>query len=209
MKKRSTQKSFFKREKSEYGGDLLRTRAGRKRARPLSTKFTMHLVLRSTKAKGAKSFIRHRKFIDETLTKFANKYGVAIVSSGNAGNHLHLQIKLATRYSYKPFIRAVTGVIAMKIGGVSRWTKGESKQVSGIYEDSRIQSKRFWDRRPFTRIVESFKAYSNLKNYVRVNELEGFGKSRIFARMEVAIENTKRDLQKAIATMSRQSLVRI
>lgn len=182
MAKRSHQQTLLKKHKTEYGGDLLKTRAGRKHGRPLSTKSTMHLVLRSTRATGAKSFHRFRKPVIEILNNFASKYGVKIVTFANAGNHLHLQLKLSNRYAYNKFIRAVTSAIAMKVSGRNRWTvDAESTKPT-----------KFWDRRPFSRIVESFKAYLNLKDYIRINRLEGEGYCRKGARFEVGMENIKR-----------------
>lgn len=198
MAKRPQQKQLIKKTKTEYGGDLLKTREGRKHGRPLSTTSTMHIVLRSTQAKGSKSFYRYRKPITEILSKFADKYGIKIVTFANAGNHLHLQIKLSNRFAYFKFIRAVTAAIAMKVGGVNRWTKKlatyEVKQHEMAQQTSSSSDRlrnRFWDRRPFSRVVESFKAYLNLKDYIRINQLEGEGYCRKGARFEVGMENIR------------------
>src|SRR4051812_4848501 len=138
------QLSFLKKENGAYGGELLKTRHGRSRPRPLDTRSTMHLVLRSSKAKGEWSFKRprHERAIQAVLKKFADRYGIRVLSLANVGNHLHFQIKLTNRHMYRPFIRAVTAAIAMAVTGASRWKplKKEAKD-------------RFWDYRPFTRIV--------------------------------------------------------
>ncbi|WP_410965191.1 hypothetical protein, partial [Salmonella sp. SAL4435] len=81
-------------------------------------------------------------------------YAVKIVNFANVGNHLHLQIKLTNRFTYKPFIRAVTSAIAMKVSGRSRWNKGD--EVAG---------KKFWDLRPFTRVIESLRAFLTIRDY--------------------------------------------
>lgn len=185
--RRKFQPALIKKNKTEYGGEYLKKRSGRSHGRPLSTKSTMHIVLRSTKATGAKSFKRFRKDIAAILEKFGSKYAVQIVSLGNAGNHLHLQIKLSNRYTYCKFIRAVTSAIAMKVGGVTRWTK----QVDHSPNDNAKSSERFWDRRPFSRVVESFREFLNLKDYIRINELEGYGYCRKGARFEVAMEKLR------------------
>ena len=114
---------MLKNEKSAYSGDLLRTCAGRSHARPLATRETMHLVLRSTKAKGAWSFRAPRNFknIQRIVEHFSARYGVRVISMANVGNHLHLQIKLANRFGYRPFIRALTGAIAISVTGPTRW----------------------------------------------------------------------------------------
>lgn len=166
--------SLLKKQKSAYGGELLKKRKGRLSGRPLTTKETMHLVLRSTKAKGEWSFKRPKNEhkIQQIIHKFSIRYGVKIISMANVGNHLHFQIKLSHRYTYKPFIRAITSAIMMAVTNASRWHK---KLAS--------QSQKFWDNRPYTRFVQSFKAYLNLKDYIKINQLEGMGIDRDFARL--------------------------
>ena len=140
----------------------------------------MHLVLRSTKAKGGWSFKkrRHEGKISEITDRFAKKYGVKIFSLANVGNHLHFQIKLTNRFGYYPFIRAVTAAIAMAVTGASRWKplKKEAKD-------------HFWDCRPFTRVIRSFKEVLNLRDYIRINKLEGYGYRRDEARLIVSAFN--------------------
>jgi REP element-mobilizing transposase RayT len=188
---------FLKNEPKAYGGTLLRTREGRSRPRPLDTRTTMHLVLRSTKAKGDWSFktSRNDKRVREIVKKFADKNGVRVLSMANVGNHLHFQIKLTSRHTYRPFIRAVTAAIAMAITGASRWAPLE-KQLKGRSSAGRAPSspaKRFWDYRPFTRIVQSLTALLVLKDYIRINELEGEGYAREHARWVIARENIWRN----------------
>lgn len=137
----------------------------------------MHLVLRSTRAKGGLSFktAKNSKAISGIVGKFGKKYGVQIVSLANVGNHLHFQIKLGNRFAYKPFIRAITAAIAMAVSGVSRWNKGNGDK--------------FWDRRPFTRIVDGgLRAILTLRDYIRLNQLEGFGYKRDTARIIIREE---------------------
>jgi hypothetical protein len=167
------QLAFFKRATSEYGGELLKTRAGRAHARPLDSKNTMHLVLRSSRAKGEMSFRRpqHQRAIQGIIRKFSAKYGVKVLSLANVGNHLHIHLKLSTRYGYTPFIRAVTSAIAMAVTGRSRWSKTPKKK------------EKFWDLRPFTRIVVGLRAYFTLRDYVELNQFEGAGVPREHALM--------------------------
>ncbi len=213
------QSEFFKKQKSAYGGDLLTTRKARARPRPLCTRNTMHLVLRSTKAKGEWSFKKpsNERKIEALLKKFSLRYGVKVISLANVGNHLHFQIKLSNRFTYRPFIRALTASIAMAVTGSSRWkplyksgahpsqnktARGAPKvnkedKAANVNDESgsdqsatgaaRKNAKtRFWDYRPFTRIVESFRAVLNLRDYIRINQLEGYGYRRDQARWIIA-----------------------
>lgn len=181
---------------SSYGGKLANTRAGRAGARPLSTKNSMHLVLRSTQACGTKSFRygQNRKKIRAIIEKFAKKYAVRLHSMANVGNHLHLHFQLTRRETYKPFIRAITAAIMMAVTGMSRWTKAQDR----IQEKQK--KKRFWDLRPFTRIVSSWTGFLKLKDYIAINQLEAVGHTRDSARFYVAWENAAqaeaRDRQK-------------
>lgn len=183
MSKRKPQLSLLKKHSSAYGGELLKTRKGRASGRPLSTKATMHLVLRSSKAKGRMSFRHFRKEITQILNKFSAKHSVKIVSFANVGSHLHLQIKLANRFTYRPFIRAVTSAIAMKVAGRNRWT------VSSKNDEDK---EKFWDLRPFTRVIESLKAFLTLRDYIEINQLEGFGYTRDDARWEMTLDKERR-----------------
>ncbi|MGZ3695136.1 MAG: hypothetical protein ACXWQO_13400, partial [Bdellovibrionota bacterium] len=114
------------------------------------------------KAQGALSFKRpaNAHKIRLIVKKFSEKYGIKILSLANVGNHLHFQIKLGNRYTYRPFIRAITAAIAMAVSGVSRWKKSAGK---------------FWDYRPFTRVVKGLRGYLQLRDYVEINRLEGEG----------------------------------
>ena len=129
----------------------------------------MHLVLRSTRARGEWSFRRpkNERRIRQLADRFARRYGVRVLSLANVGNHLHFHVKLSNRHLYRPFIRALTGAIAMAVTGASRWKPLEGK---------------FWDYRPFTRIIQSFRGFLNLRDYIRINQLEGAGVERIEAR---------------------------
>ncbi len=168
------QKEFFKKQELAYGGELLKKRNGRVSGRPIVTRHTMHLVLRSSRAKGKWSFLepKNKVITREILKKFAAKYGVKLLHGANVGNHIHLEIQLTNRYTYKPFIRAVTAAIAMKITGVSRW---KTKAQVGITK--------FWDLRPFTRVVVGRRAQLSLKDYIKINRLEGQGFKRDIAKV--------------------------
>ena len=164
-----------------YGGELLKKRAARRSGRPLTTKNTIHLVLRSSRATGKWSFkhSHHEKMITEIISTFARIHRIQLISLANVGNHLHLQIQLSQIHTYRKFIRAVTASIAMKITGASRWRPKES-----------LGLKKFWDYRPFTRIVKSYSAYLTLRDYITINQLEGCGYRRDEARFFAKFYNT-------------------
>jgi putative transposase len=178
---RAQQTDLFPKQSKSYGGILLNKRKNRTYARPISTSRSMHLVLRSSKAVKDKSFKtpKNKKLILQIFTKFSIKYGLQIISLANVGTHLHLHIKVAKRAGYLRFIRAVTAAIAMGVSGRNRWTVGPAKNGKRAKE-------KFWDYRPFTRIIEGFRALLHLRDYVQINQLEGLGLSRLQARMMLA-----------------------
>jgi hypothetical protein len=203
MAKRSSQMKLLRSENKSYGGELLKTRKGRSTPRPLDTKNTMHVVLRSTKATGDWSFKKpgNEKKIEQIVQKFVIKYGGKIISLGNVGNHLHFQIKLANRFACRPFIRATTAAIAMAVTGASRWKplkriiqerkswsdESKSNRSSGTSKLLNTnESKSFWDYRPFTKVIQSFRGFLNLRDYIEINQLEGFGANRSQARFIIA-----------------------
>lgn len=163
---------------STYGGRYRNTRRGRSKPRPLSIRYSMHLVVRSTRARGDWSFWRlhNRRQIDRILTKFSKTHRVKIISTANVGNHLHLHLRLFNISGYKRFIRAVTGSIAMAVTGSTRWNPAPGPK------------QKFWDLRPFTRIVIGTRDFSNVNNYIRINQLEGMGYPRTAARQLAEVE---------------------
>jgi hypothetical protein len=159
------QQELFKKTSRAYGGELMKRRKGRLHGRPLDTKNTMHLVLRSSKARGVWSFRAggNQRKIEAITSRFALKFGVLILQLANVGNHLHFQLRLTNRGGYRPFIRALTSAIMMAVTGASRWNP------LGI---------KFWDYRPFTRVVVGLRGFLKLRDYVKINQWEGFGLSR-------------------------------
>jgi REP element-mobilizing transposase RayT len=160
MKQMKFREQDFKLAKP-FGGSLLR-KAKNRTARPLSTKKSMHVVIRSKLAKGEMSLAapKNRKLIDDTLKAKAKKFGVKVYKVGNGGNHLHMIIKLGNRYAYNGFIRAFTGTLALKITRSNKFKKLKEK---------------FWESRPYSRVIEWGRAYSIAKDYLLLNELETCG----------------------------------
>ncbi len=42
--------------------------------------------------------------------------------------------------------------------------------------------KKFWDYRPYTTVVKTYRKYLNLRDYIKINQYEGRGYSRQTAR---------------------------
>jgi REP element-mobilizing transposase RayT len=152
--------------KSEHGGSV---RGSRKRKRPIGVRSTMHLVLRSSKARGRWSFLRHKQEIQIRLQRFAKKNHIHILSVANVGNHIHLHIRVRSRELFRSFIRGLTSSVMMLVTGFSRWRKAPA----GF---------QFWDQRPYSRIISTWTEFKSLKKYIEVNMWEGLGYPKVVAR---------------------------
>ncbi len=148
-----------------YGGEL-RKKAKNRSYRPLAFKSgSMHISLRSTKAVGVHSFqnSRIRKRVSDFVHSFSKQKGVHIINFANVGNHLHLHVKLTNKTLYKAWIRGLSSglaMLSMGLEGFKKLNKNEQK---------------FWDHRPFSRVIQSFKHFLNTRAYIEINILEGMG----------------------------------
>jgi REP element-mobilizing transposase RayT len=145
-----------------FGGVYLET-YNPKAKRPMDSKMALHLVMRSSQAIGVKSF-KNKKYeakIWEIVRHHAERFGIKIYEYANGGNHLHFLLRAKHRDEFKAFIRTVTGLIARLVGGGQR---------------NHAAKKKFWDARPFSRIVSFAKReFSVIKTYLLRNNLEAIG----------------------------------
>lgn len=146
-----------------FGGSLSKKRCGRV-ARPVSTRDSMHLILKSSLAKGDFSFRAkdHAARIEASLRKNSARFGVELIRFSNNHNHLHLHVRFGSRDLYKRFVRSVSGHIAMIVTGANK-----TKPLAKI-----IGQKSFWDERPFSRVVHGRRGFRTANDYVRLNQLE-------------------------------------
>jgi REP element-mobilizing transposase RayT len=150
----------------EFGGTHTesgkRAKGNPREQRPIAQKRPLHLVLRSTLARGSQSFLipTRARQIERIARELGREKQVRLYHLANAGNHLHLVLQPKSRKAFNSYIRALTGVIARITLGVER---GKSKGLQ------------FWDARPYTRIIEWGKDYRGVINYLIQNTLEALG----------------------------------
>jgi REP element-mobilizing transposase RayT len=153
-------------EEKEFGGARL-NKSHAKKSRPIAVKKTMHLTLRSSKAKGDRSF-RYDKNriqkIDKVVKTQARKFGVEIYRFANVGNHLHLLVRASYRRGFISFLRSISGIIARIALRAERGCAKLSESTRG-----------FWDQRPWTRILFTWTEFKNVKKYVEKNFNEAMG----------------------------------
>ena len=157
----AAQASLFrlKAEKKYFGGSLLRN-SHAKEKRPITIKTPMHLVLRSDIAKGSRSLLNFERRVQKIIYNQGRKFGVKIYRLSNVGNHLHLLILPRSRRAFQGFIRAIAGLIARS---VLRAERGQSRGL------------KFWDQRPFTRVISWGRDYARACEHLLQNTLEALG----------------------------------
>ncbi|MAQ37150.1 MAG: hypothetical protein CMO21_07985 [Thioclava sp.] len=127
----------------EMGGSLNNTR---NQKRVLSSQRPIHLVLKSNK----NHLFKNRDFIQRTIKKQTKNFRHQIQSMSIQKNHIHILIRIADRSSYIKYIRALTGLIARKLG------------------------KGMWKFRPFTKVLTWGREIKNVNTYIFRNEMEVF-----------------------------------
>jgi hypothetical protein len=156
---------FIPKTTKVFGGSLLK--GNPKQKRPISTKHAMHLVLRSSLAIYNRSLLKHRSQVDRIIRNQAEKFGVRLYRYENVGNHIHLLVKTGHRFLLIRFLRSVSGLIARTVLKAERGTKRlGSNELTAL---------RFWDARPYSRVVEWGRAYKNMCDYMDKNKLQAIG----------------------------------
>ncbi|MAV92018.1 MAG: hypothetical protein CL676_11415 [Bdellovibrionaceae bacterium] len=138
------QTSLLPQPNLECGGSLKNTR---KQQRTLSSKRPTHLVLKANRS----TLFKNRDFIQRTMDRQARKFHHRILTSSIQKNHIHILIRFFDRASYIKFIRALTGLLARKLG------------------------RGLWKFRPFTKVLTWGRETWNVNNYIFKNEMEVFG----------------------------------
>jgi REP element-mobilizing transposase RayT len=118
-------------------------------------------VLRSTLAKGKHSLLLKRQEIEGDIRKQANRFFVKIYQIANAGNHIHIVLRAHKRREFRKFMRIIASLIARKVLGANR--------NSAVLKDSK---RRFWDARPWSRIISWGKHFKNAIAYLKLNSIE-------------------------------------
>lgn len=152
-----------------FGGSLLEGR--RKSSRPLSRKHVIHLVMKSSQARGPQSFLRPRlsRMVSEVFRRQAKLAKVTILDFVNVGNHLHVTVRIHDRERYKQFVRATAGLIARKSLEKERGPAAKEARLERIKKTNSNKAG-FWDYRPFTRIVYWGREVHTMMSYLEKNK---------------------------------------
>lgn len=166
------QKSAGLKKDKEHGGEL--SQGKRKTFRPIDPKQALHIVLRSSKAKGQLSML-HPKYcnsIERFVQKTARRWGVKLYRFANVGNHLHLLIQVPTREAWKRFSKELSGGIAQIVTGAQKGAALDRDKNPSIPESAK---RGFWDHLLYTRIVSFGRDFNGMCRYIIKNLFEAAG----------------------------------
>lgn len=145
------QQKLFRLSPLTFGGDSTSGKA--KVARPLSAKRPLHVVMKVDPSVTALSSLKNRGLCQREIGKWADRFGISILSRSVNSNHIHLIIRGKTRTDTQNFLRVVPRQIAQKLQG-----KGK-----------------FWLGILFSRVLQWGRDYRNAMAYVEKNTLEMAG----------------------------------
>jgi REP element-mobilizing transposase RayT len=150
-------KSDFAPRRYTHGG--VGSTGKRKLHRPLDRKRPLHLVMKSSEAKGRLSFLglKNKVEIERIFARRAKQFAVTIHRFENVGNHIHAVVTFKRKDAFQNFLRTVSALIARHVTGARK---------------GKPFGKRFWDHLPFTRVVFGQRGMNALGGYMWKNELE-------------------------------------
>jgi REP element-mobilizing transposase RayT len=142
-----------------HGGELRCHK--RKLSRPWNSKQPVHVVLRSSAARGPWSLLGPtvREPIRTLALALAQRYGVRLYRYANAGNHLHMLVRAACKMAFQAFLGAFAGMTARLVTGA-----GKGNPVG-----------KFWDSVAYSRIVSWGREFRSVDAYVQMNRDEALG----------------------------------
>lgn len=155
-----------------HGGD--HTKGKRKTQRPFDPKQALHVVLRSSRARGTLSLLHpnHCNLIRDLMDRLKDRWGISVYRYANVGNHLHLLVRAKSRSDWQGFIREFSGGIAMIVTGARKSHPLGRSKVAGLSDSAQ---RGFWDQLVFTRIVKFGRDFKSVATYVLRNFWEGAG----------------------------------
>jgi REP element-mobilizing transposase RayT len=157
-----------------FGGAMLQNR--RRSMRPLSTREAIHLVMRSSYAHGPFCFLKsgRRKVVGFILLQVAKKYGARVYHFAIAGNHIHILLKIGHRSLYRAFVRVLSSKIAMFVMR-GTFKAFRAAHPTGVGSEPQGIGQKFWQFRPFTRVVHGGRDFTTCVAYIEQNILEALG----------------------------------
>ena len=143
--------------RTSHGGR--ESKGSRKTSRPFAPKASLHLVLKSARAKGTWS-LQHRKNASRVTSMvyvYAARFRVHVYRFANVGNHLHLHVKAKEKKDLADFLRVLAGRVAVTVTGARKHVKRVGK---------------FWDHLYWSRLVSGGRDFHFVDRYIFANTVE-------------------------------------
>ena len=153
-------------------------RASQARGRPIDVRGSLHVVLRSGRARESWSLRKqmNANIVEGALRRFTRRFGLRVYGFANAGNHVHILLRSPCRLAVQNFLRAFAGVVARRVTGARKgWAVG-----------------RFWDFLSYSRIVRWGRDFRGVRSYVVQNELEALRLVPYRARSHLVSQTSRR-----------------
>jgi putative transposase len=152
--KQTTFESTNWKHRYSHGGRLRQVRAGRG-ARPLSSKESLHVVLKAHREVIGNGLRSHQRFalIQKVLKKYTVRFYIRLEQVSIQGDHIHLLIRTSRRSQFQYFFRVLSGQIAQRFENEGLLTVTDTPPG-----DART-TKKLWKYRPFSRIVKGWRAF--------------------------------------------------
>lgn len=167
----TTQQNLFKNATLQHGGSLA---VGRRRSRrPLNSKKSLHIVLKSNHAIGGRCLFRHKKMILFVMRKACSLFRVKVYNFAIAGNHIHLLVKGSSREDVQNFFRVLAGHSAQNILKLYPMKKrGGAPDLKPGCEKNR---RKFWSYLIYSRVISWGREFQVVSKYIQQNLLESLG----------------------------------
>ncbi len=143
-----------------------RTTVASRKSRPVMMNQSMHITMRSDVAKGRFNLYRHERRLNTLIKAIAISHGVHIYKMANAGNHIHIHLRIRRRILWKGFISGLMGGIVRAVGYRRTMHNSDGTMTVG---------RAFWSARPHSRVVWPGRDFNQLNDYITLNQLEAAG----------------------------------
>ena len=155
-------------EQSCFGGSLLKG-SHAKTKRPFRPHLALHVVLKMNPKicdeSDPKVFTRKSLFVfmnevDSVLQEQSRRHMIRVYGAANSGNHLHLVIQAPSKDHLISFLKAFSGRVAQIVQGEK------------IEKSRKSFKEKFWEARPYSRLVSFGRDLKGLLRYIGINSTE-------------------------------------
>ncbi len=163
-----------KQDSLRHGGILRKKRSGRG-YRPLSTRDSLHLVLKADRRRLRTTSLRtHQNFLSITnlIQKYSRRFYIKVDQYSIQADHIHVLIQASKRSNYMKFFRVLSGQIAQQLKNNGRLRVTDTPTPT----QTPSPGTGLWIYRPFSQVVQGRRAHRVMQDYIQLNEQEALGR---------------------------------